>query len=131
MNIELLANLSYIVSAALFIFGLKMLGHPDSARNGNLLSAVGMFIAIVVTLFSQRIVSFEFIVIAMVAGTIVGAWMWMQGGAPAPPPPPLPAPRARAPLSACPPRRRPARPAVVFCVTRAATYRSLLSVGLS
>ena len=32
MNIELLANLSYIVSAALFIFGLKMLGSPATAQ---------------------------------------------------------------------------------------------------
>ena len=66
-------NFAYIASAALFIYGLKMLGHPDTARNGNLLSAVGMFIAIVVTLASQRIVSFEYIIVAMVAGTVIGA----------------------------------------------------------
>ena len=66
-------NFTYIVSAALFIFGLKMLGHPDTARNGNLLSAVGMAIAIVVTLFAQEIVSFEYIIGAVVLGAIVGA----------------------------------------------------------
>jgi NAD(P) transhydrogenase subunit beta len=31
-----LVNFAYIISAALFILGLKMLGHPDSARKGNL-----------------------------------------------------------------------------------------------
>ena len=42
MSIELVANLSYIVSAALFIFGLKMLGSPATARRGNALSSLGM-----------------------------------------------------------------------------------------
>ena len=68
-----LINFAYIASAALFIFGLKMLSHPDSARRGNLLSAVGMLIAVVVTLLSQRIVSYEFIVVAMLLGTVIGA----------------------------------------------------------
>ncbi|HSG89406.1 MAG TPA: NAD(P)(+) transhydrogenase (Re/Si-specific) subunit beta [Pseudomonadales bacterium] len=72
MSAELI-NFIYIVSAAMFIFGLKMLGHPETARNGNLLSAVAMFLAIVVTLFSQEIISYEFIIGAMVLGTIVGA----------------------------------------------------------
>jgi NAD(P) transhydrogenase subunit beta len=66
-------NFAYIVSAALFVFGLKMLGHPDSARRGNLLSAVGMAIAVVVTLLARDIVTFEYIVGAAVAGTVVGA----------------------------------------------------------
>ena len=39
MDLSLLANLAYIVSAALFIFGLKMLGSPSTARRGNMLSA--------------------------------------------------------------------------------------------
>jgi NAD/NADP transhydrogenase beta subunit len=47
MSIDLIANLSYIVAAILFIFGLKMLGHPNTARRGNGFSALGMFIAVV------------------------------------------------------------------------------------
>ena len=35
MNIELVINLAYIVAAALFIFGLKMLSSPATARRGN------------------------------------------------------------------------------------------------
>ncbi|MEE4300802.1 MAG: NAD(P)(+) transhydrogenase (Re/Si-specific) subunit beta [Pseudomonadales bacterium] len=68
-----LINFAYIASAALFIFGLKMLSHPDSARRGNIVSAVGMFIAVVATLLSQKIVSYEFIIGAMVVGTLIGA----------------------------------------------------------
>ena len=56
MSIELI-NVWYIVAAALFIFGLKQLGSPATAVRGNLLSSVGMFIAIAVTLFNAE--SFE------------------------------------------------------------------------
>ena len=66
-------NFTYIISAILFIYGLKMLGHPDTARRGNLLSAIGMAIAIVVTLFAHEIVRFEYIIGAMLAGAIIGA----------------------------------------------------------
>ena len=72
MELDLIINLFYVVSAALFIFGLKLLGHPSSARKGNLLSANAMFLAIVVTLLDQSILSYEWIAGAMVAGGIVG-----------------------------------------------------------
>ena len=71
-NIDLVINFTYVLAAALFIFGLKLLGHPSSARKGNLLSAIGMLIAIVVTMFDNDIVSFQLIAIAMVAGSILG-----------------------------------------------------------
>ena len=73
MSIELLANLSYIVSAALFIFGLKMLGSPATARRGNLFSSLGMLIAVVAGLTAEGIVSYEYIAAGMVLGAIVGA----------------------------------------------------------
>jgi NAD(P) transhydrogenase subunit beta len=73
MNIELIANLSYIFSAALFIFGLKMLGSPATARRGNLFSSLGMLIAVVAGLTAEGIVSFEYIAAGMVIGAIVGA----------------------------------------------------------
>lgn len=69
---DLVINFSYVLAAALFIFGLKLLGHPSSARKGNFLSAIAMLIAIVVTMFDNSIVSFQMIVIAMLAGSIVG-----------------------------------------------------------
>jgi proton-translocating NAD(P)+ transhydrogenase subunit beta len=73
MNATLI-NLVYIVASVLFIFGLKMLSSPATARKGNLLSAVGMFIAVVVTLFSQQILEFQYIVISAIVGAVIGAF---------------------------------------------------------
>ena len=66
-------NLAYIVAAVMFIFGLRMLGSPATARSGNALSSSGMFIAIVVTLLSRGIVEFHWIAVAVAAGALVGA----------------------------------------------------------
>ncbi len=68
-----LINAIYIIAAALFIFGLKQLGSPATAVRGNLLSAVGMFLAIVVTLFSRDILEFQWIAAAAAVGAIIGA----------------------------------------------------------
>jgi len=73
MSLDLIANLAYIVSAILFIFGLKMLGSPATARKGNGLSAVGMLIAVVAGLTDQGIVSYEFIVIGLIVGALLGS----------------------------------------------------------
>jgi NAD(P) transhydrogenase subunit beta len=69
---DLVINFTYVLAAALFILGLKLLGHPSSARKGNALSSIAMLLAIVVTLFDKQIVSFELIAIAMIAGSLVG-----------------------------------------------------------
>lgn len=66
-------NAAYIVAAGLFIFGLKMLGHPASARRGNFLSALGMLIAIVVTLLSEGILTWYWIAICALIGAVIGA----------------------------------------------------------
>jgi len=73
MSLDLIANLAYIVSAILFVFGLKMLGSPATARKGNGLSAVGMLIAVVAGLTDQGIVSYEFIVIGLIVGALLGS----------------------------------------------------------
>jgi len=72
MSIELI-NAIYIVSAVLFIYGLKQLGSPATAVRGNFLSAVGMLLAIVVTLFSRDILEFQWIAGAAAVGALVGA----------------------------------------------------------
>lgn len=72
MDTTLFINFSYVIAATLFIFGLKLLGHPSSARKGNFLSAAAMLLAIVVTLLDNAIISFQWIAIAMFAGAIVG-----------------------------------------------------------
>ena len=63
---------AYIVAAILFIVGLRGLAAPTTARRGNLIAAVGMFIAVVATLLDKRIVDFELIALGVVIGTIVG-----------------------------------------------------------
>ncbi len=72
MSNALLINLAYVVASALFILGLKLLGSPASARRGNLISAIGMLIAVVAALSDQGIVEFYWIAAGIAAGTIIG-----------------------------------------------------------
>jgi NAD(P) transhydrogenase subunit beta len=72
MNTALLINLAYIVAAVLFVFGLKRLGSPATARSGNGLSAIGMLIAIVATLFEQVKLPWENIIGGIVVGSLIG-----------------------------------------------------------
>ena len=73
MDLDLIIQLGYVVAAGLFIFGLKMLGSPDTARKGNGISAIGMLVAIVAALLDQGIVQYEYILGGMVVGGAVGA----------------------------------------------------------
>jgi NAD(P) transhydrogenase subunit beta len=66
---------SYLVAAVLFIIGLKMLSSPTSARRGNLVAAVGMLIAVVVTLLERDIIGFRWIGLGIVIGTVAGIWL--------------------------------------------------------
>jgi len=68
-----LINLCYLVASALFILGLKGLGHPRTAVRGNMMGASGMLLAVVVTLLDRHIVSFQGIILGMVIGAGVGA----------------------------------------------------------
>ena len=68
-----MVNLVYILASVLFIFGLKMLGSAETAKKGNLVSAIGMLIAVVVTLLDQNIVDYTWILIGITLGTIIGA----------------------------------------------------------
>ena len=73
MDARVWADAAYLVAAVLFIAGLKGLSHPRSAVRGNLLGAVGMLIAIVVTLAAQQIVSWTWIIAGIALGSAVGA----------------------------------------------------------
>ncbi|MFQ5846070.1 MAG: NAD(P)(+) transhydrogenase (Re/Si-specific) subunit beta [Candidatus Methylomirabilales bacterium] len=68
-------ELAYLVAVVLFIVGLKRLASPATARGGNFLSAIGMLIAIVATLFDRQILSFQWIVVGGVVGSLLGLWM--------------------------------------------------------
>ncbi|NUO81399.1 NAD(P)(+) transhydrogenase (Re/Si-specific) subunit beta [candidate division KSB1 bacterium] len=73
MNV--MANLSYLVASVLFILGLKLLSSPKTARRGNLFAALGMLLAIVVTLLDRRIIDFTYILAGLLVGTALGLWM--------------------------------------------------------
>jgi NAD(P) transhydrogenase subunit beta len=73
MNFFTVANLSYLVSAALFIFGLKRLQSPATARSGNVIAAIGMTIAIVVTLLETDFANWQMILVGGVIGALIGS----------------------------------------------------------
>jgi NAD(P) transhydrogenase subunit beta len=51
---EYILEIAYLIASVLYIFGLKMMSGPKTARNGNLWAAAGMFIAIVATIFLYK-----------------------------------------------------------------------------
>jgi NAD(P) transhydrogenase subunit beta len=70
-------EVTYVVASVLFIFGLKMLSHPLTARRGNILAAFGMGFAIVATILFHKkdgapIGNIPWILAAIVIGTIIG-----------------------------------------------------------
>jgi len=73
---EISANtqaLAYLVSAVLFILGLKGLTHPSSARRGNFYGMAGMAIAIGATLLGSEVQSYGFIIAGVAAGAVIGS----------------------------------------------------------
>jgi NAD(P) transhydrogenase subunit beta len=68
-----MVELLYMAAAALFIFGLKMLGSPRTARRGNMYAAAGMFLAIIVTLVNEDMLSWSIIIAGIVVGGAIGA----------------------------------------------------------
>ena len=68
-------DIGYLVSAALFIIGIKRLSSPKTAPQGNRLGAYGMLLAVLVTLvkmYTEGIIGFELITAGLVLGTIIG-----------------------------------------------------------
>ncbi len=68
-----LVNIIYLIAAALFIFGLKGLSHPRTAVRGNLLGALGMLLAVLVTLLHKNIVSYWIIFAGIIVGGGIGS----------------------------------------------------------
>ena len=73
-------ELSYLISALLFVIGLKLLSHPETARRGNFYAAGGMFLAMFTTLLLHKdgegtgiaLINVWIILAAMAIGTIIG-----------------------------------------------------------
>lgn len=66
----------YLIASITYILGLKMLGHPETARKGNLIAAAGMTLAIFGTIFLYQgevpMFIYSLIGIAIIIGTIIG-----------------------------------------------------------
>ncbi len=78
-----LLELSYLLGSITFVVGLKKLSHPETARQGNLLAAAGMGLAILATVLfhehnGERIGNIGWIVAAMGIGTLIGWMMAMK-----------------------------------------------------
>lgn len=69
---SILINIIYLLSISLFIFGLKFLSSPRTARKGNILSMLAMFIAVLVTLLDRQIIDFVYIIAGILIGGLIG-----------------------------------------------------------
>src|SRR6266446_75782 len=63
---------SYLLASILFILGLKGLSHPETAKRGMHLAEFGMLMAIIGTLMHHEIITFTWIIIGLVIGSLVG-----------------------------------------------------------
>jgi NAD(P) transhydrogenase subunit beta len=71
-NTSVVVNLTYILASMLFIFGLKLLSSPETAKRGNLVSSSGMLLAVLVTLLDQSIIDFTWIIVGVCIGASIG-----------------------------------------------------------
>ncbi|MEX0299918.1 MAG: NAD(P)(+) transhydrogenase (Re/Si-specific) subunit beta [Kordiimonas sp.] len=63
---------AYLVAAILFIMSLRGLSSPESSRKGNVYGMIGMAIAIVTTVMSPEVVSYDWIIGSIAIGGIIG-----------------------------------------------------------
>ncbi len=69
---EFMVKTIYAIAAVFFVFGLKMLSSPRTARRGNMVASIGMFIAVVTTLASQPGIGYPVIIAGFVVGGAIG-----------------------------------------------------------
>ncbi len=68
-------ELSYLLASILFILGLKGLSHPETAKRGMHLAEFGMLMAIIGTLLHLEIITYTWIILGLVLGSVVGLAM--------------------------------------------------------
>ncbi len=68
-------ELSYLLASILFILGLKGLSHPETAKRGMHLAEFGMLMAIIGTLLHLDIITYTWIILGLVLGSLVGLAM--------------------------------------------------------
>ena len=73
LETKAIIKIAYLVSSVLFIIGIKRLGSVKTARQGNFLAALGMFLAVIVTLFAKQILPVPLIIVGILIGSMIGA----------------------------------------------------------
>ncbi|MCA9628638.1 MAG: NAD(P)(+) transhydrogenase (Re/Si-specific) subunit beta [Myxococcales bacterium] len=74
----LIVNIAYLLSAVMFIFGLKRLTKVRTARRGNAIAALAMFVAVAATLVDLGFVDYRWILIGIAVGGAIGAFAAMR-----------------------------------------------------
>ncbi len=72
---DAILHISYLIASVCFILALQALSSPKHARRGNLLGAIGMLVAVVGTLLHHDIISYEWIAIGLILGSLIGGAM--------------------------------------------------------
>ena len=75
MTVQLIIRIAYLAVAVLFILGLRAMSSPVTARRGILWAGIGMILAILVTFATPGMKNFLLIILALVAGGVVAAWL--------------------------------------------------------
>ncbi len=73
MPTTVLINVGYLISSILFIFGIMGLASPRTAVRANMTGAMGMLLAVVITLLDRNIVEFQYIFLGVIIGSAIGA----------------------------------------------------------
>jgi H+-translocating NAD(P) transhydrogenase subunit beta len=69
---DTVTTLAYLVAALLFIVGIRRLREPATARQGNVIAALGMLIAVVVTLVDADVLDLLEVAIGVAIGSVIG-----------------------------------------------------------
>ena len=80
MDTTIVTPLAYLVSAVLFVSGIKKLSSPATARSGNTRASLAMLVAIVATLLDRQILDWTTVAAAVIAGAVIGGILarWIQ-----------------------------------------------------
>jgi NAD(P) transhydrogenase subunit beta len=75
---DILLSIIYLIATVSFIVGLKLLGHPETAKKGNSMAALGMGLAILAAIFlsKQNVpnINYVLIALALLVGGVIG-WL--------------------------------------------------------
>jgi NAD(P) transhydrogenase subunit beta len=68
-------DIIYLIAVVLFVLGIKYMGHPDTARKGNLWAASGMALAVLATFFTPGLNNIALSAAGIALGSVVGMLM--------------------------------------------------------